>query len=128
MLKPVALLPQAQRGDAPFLVIMIMVLIVIMVMVVIVIMVVMVIVVIIMIMIMNVGSRDSRSDYRQADRVMRRVGAVAVANGLCRGRSREEHDCAEASYRGSSKNVSVTGHGRRESGRERVVRDRSPQR
>jgi len=81
-----------------------------MVMVVIVIMVVMMIVVLIMIMLMHsVGSHDSRPDSRQADRVMWMVGAVAAANGLCRGRSREERQRAEASYCGSSKNESVTG-------------------
>jgi hypothetical protein len=30
---------------------------------------------------------------------------------LCRGRSREEGNCAEAGYRGSSKNERVTVHG-----------------
>ena len=49
---------------------------------------------------MHVG----RHDTCQADRVMWMIGAVTAAIVLCRGRSREEGNCAEAGYRGSSKN------------------------
>jgi hypothetical protein len=87
--------------------VMVVIMVIVMVVIVIMVMVVMMIVVLIMIVTMHVGSRDSCPDSRQAGRVVRMVGAVA----LCRGRSREERDCAEASYRGSSKNESVTGHG-----------------
>jgi hypothetical protein len=82
-------------------------------MVVIVIMVVMIMIMVIMIMIVvvlvvGVMSYVRGHDARQADRVM---GMVVAVSGLCRGRSREESDCAEAGYRGSSKNERVTVHG-----------------
>ena len=79
----------------PPLVVMVVVMIVIMVM----------MVIVVLIVMMQVGGHDTR----QADRVMWMVVTVTAAI-VCRGRRREERDCAETRYRGSSKNEGVIGH------------------
>ena len=89
-----------------------MVMVVVMIMVIVMMIVIMVVMIMIMVIVfvvvmMHVG----RHDTCQADRVMWMIGAVTAAIVLCRGRSREERHCAETSYRGSSKNEGVTGHG-----------------
>jgi type IV secretory pathway VirB3-like protein len=94
-------------------VVMVVVMIVVMVMMIVImvmmimIMVIMIMVIVFVVVMMHVG----RHDTCQADRVMWMVGAVTAAIVLCRGRSREERHYAETSYRGSSKNEGVTGHG-----------------
>jgi hypothetical protein len=94
-------------------VVMVVVMIVVMVMMIVImvmmimIMVIMIMVIVFVVVMMHVG----RHDTCQADWVMWMVGAVTAAIVLCRGRSREKGDCAEAGYRGSSKNERVTVHG-----------------
>jgi len=91
-------------------VVMVVVMIVVMVMMIVImvmmimIMVIMIMVIVFVVVMMHVG----RHDTCQADRVMWMIGAVTAAIVLCRGRSREEGNCAEAGYRGSSKNERVT--------------------
>jgi membrane protein implicated in regulation of membrane protease activity len=80
---------------------------VIVMMIVIMVVMIMIMVIVFVVVMMHVG----RHDTCQADWVMWVVGAVTAAIVLCRGRSREERHCAETSYRGSSKNEGVTGHG-----------------
>ena len=89
-----------------------MVMIVVMIMVMVMMIVIMVVMIMIMVIVfvvvmMHVG----RHDTCQAARVMWMIGAVTAAIVLCRGRSREEGNCAEAGYRGSSKNERVAVHG-----------------
>ena len=74
--------------------------VIMMVMVMIVIMVMVMVIMIVVVLVVGVMSYVGGHDTRQADRVM---GMVVAVSGLCRGRSREESDCAEAGYRGSSK-------------------------
>lgn len=87
---------------------MVVIMIVIMVMMVIVIMVmvmVMMMMIVVIVVVMQVGSHDTR----QTDWVMWMVVAVTAAI-VCRGRSREQRDCAETRYPSSSKNEDVIGH------------------
>jgi hypothetical protein len=72
------------------------------------IMIMVIMIMIVVVLVVGVMSYVGGHDTRQADRVM---GMVVAVSGLCRGRSREESDCTETGYRGSSKNESVTGHG-----------------
>jgi hypothetical protein len=88
-------------------VVMVMVMMIVIMVVMIMIMVIMIMVIVFVVVMMHVG----RHDTCQADRVMWMIGAVTAAIVLCRGRSREEGNCAEAGYRGSSKNERVTVHG-----------------
>jgi hypothetical protein len=81
------------------------VMVVIMVVMVIMVMVVIMLMIVVLAVMMQVGGHDTR----QADRIMWMVVAVTAAI-VCRGRSREERDCAETRYRGSSKNEGVIGH------------------
>lgn len=79
--------------------IMVIVMMIVIMVVMIMIMVIMIVVIVFVVVMMHVG----RHDTCQADRVMWMIGAVTAAIVLCRGRSREEGNCAEAGYRGSSK-------------------------
>lgn len=88
-------------------VVMVMVMMIVIMVVMIMIMVIMIMVIVFVVVMMHVG----RHDTCQADRVMWMIGAVTAAIVLCRGRSREEGNCAEAGYRSSSKNERVTVHG-----------------
>jgi hypothetical protein len=88
-------------------VVMIVIMVMVMVVIVIVIMVmIMVMMIVVFIIVMHVGDHDTR----QADRVTWMVVAVTGAI-VCRGRSREERDCAETRYRDSSKNQGFSEHG-----------------
>ena len=81
-------------------VIVIMVMIMMIVIMVVMIMIMVIMIMIVVVLVVGVMSYVRDHDARQADRVM---GMVVAVSGLCRGRSREESDCAEAGYRGSSK-------------------------
>ena len=77
--------------------IMVIVMMIVIMVVMIMIMVIMIMVIVFVVVMMHVG----RHDTCQADRVMWMIGAVTAAIVLCRGRSREEGNGAETSYRGS---------------------------
>lgn len=92
-------------------VVMIMVMVMMIVIMVVMIMIMVIMIMIVVVLVVGVMSYVGGHDTCQADRVMWMIGAVTAAIVLCRGRSREEGNCAEAGYRGSSKNERVTVHG-----------------
>ena len=82
--------------------------VVVMIVIVVMVMVIMIVIVLVVVLMVGVMSYVGGHDACQTNRVM---GMVVAISGLSRGRRREESDCAEAGYRGSSKNERVTVHG-----------------
>jgi hypothetical protein len=85
--------------------VMVVMIMVMMVMIIVIVVMIVIIVIVVVRVMMDVGGHDTC----QANGVMWMVVAVTAAI-VSRGRSREECNCADTRYRGSSENEGITGH------------------